>query len=355
LPNLNLFIASLLVAMSCLHAADDALGGAGEVAPVDAAKMEQAGRLVAIGLQAMQDSNDDSTRLIDAALNFTEAMKIYQELGDTEKQRDMNANIFWCKKRMNLDDLNGFLAKKGGDKAVADSIAQMDRIVAKEIPKDQAGDYYVRAEKFAADNKDKYLLIAIRYFEVAERFQGTDVSLKAQRQSLDAYQAYTKQTAVEAKTRRQSTLFVKSKPAAEQSPVPSASDQKTALAAIKKLYKDDYAGTKENQKKACAWKLFNDSKSSEGDPVTRYVMLGEAVRLAQSLGDVRGVMTFIDESAKYYSGYDPIAEKKSVLAKIKGSEAAAAVLKLLDNPEDGDANFRPGNISACRPTTGTTA
>jgi hypothetical protein len=53
------------------------------------------------------------------------------------------------------------------------------------VATDQAPAYFT-AETYAKTHPDQPFLIAIRYSEVADRFPGTEVSLRAQRPSLDA-------------------------------------------------------------------------------------------------------------------------------------------------------------------------
>src|SRR4051812_44403200 len=56
----------------------------------------------ATGTQAMKDADADPHRGVDAALAFSHAMHCYEKLNDVDAVCEMQANIFWCKKRMNL-------------------------------------------------------------------------------------------------------------------------------------------------------------------------------------------------------------------------------------------------------------
>src|ERR1035441_7237088 len=80
---------------------------------------------------------------------------------------------------MSMQDIDAFI--KGGEGAVSDKLAAVEKLAPKT---DEAQPWFERAAQFAAQNPDEHLLIAIRFFEVADRFQGTPASLKAQDRSL---------------------------------------------------------------------------------------------------------------------------------------------------------------------------
>src|SRR5438034_1115049 len=75
----------------------------------------------------------------------------------------------------------------------------------KKVAPEEADAYFDRAQKFAAANPDKQFLIAIRYFEVAERFVGSEISIKAQKLSLEAQEAHMR-SLDSAKEKRRDTL-----------------------------------------------------------------------------------------------------------------------------------------------------
>src|SRR5207248_2753681 len=88
--------------------------------------------------------------------------------------------LYWCKKKMNLADMEAFI--NGGEAAVAATIKNVD---AKKVEASEAEKWLARAETFAKRKPAEHLLIAIRFFEVADRFKGGDVSLRAQERSLN--------------------------------------------------------------------------------------------------------------------------------------------------------------------------
>jgi len=114
--------------------------------------------------------------------------------------------------------------------------------------------------------------------------------------------------------------------------------QKTAKDTVRKLFKDDFAARKDSVKRALAWRLFEQAKSSRDDIKMRYALLTEAIQLAVGNRDVAAILTFTDELAGGFDGVDATAEKRTQLTKIKTDLTATAVLKLLDDPRDPAAN-----------------
>lgn len=131
-------------------------------------------------------TNPSPANSVAAALAFTRALNFYRSQGDIDKVNELQSNIYWCRKQMTLTDVQAYLAAKNQDPTLAQVAMDMDAAIPAAIPQDQAGIYFSRAEAFAQANPKDFLRIAIRYFEVADRFQGTEVSLTAQRRSLEA-------------------------------------------------------------------------------------------------------------------------------------------------------------------------
>jgi|GEM_PF-3108129 hypothetical protein len=299
---------------------------------------KEAEELVIAGKQAMQDSNNDPSRSVAAAVAFSKAIKFYEATGDVDKVCDLEANIFWCKKRMNVDDVKNFLALKGGDKSVTDALAKADAVASKEIPKTEAKNYFDRAEKYAKDHPDDYEQISVHYFEVAERFVGTDLSLKAQKLSLDAQQKQMKQIQSEKEAERQ-TLFSKSAAVVSGSAaVPSADALRTAVVSVRKLFKEDYAKSKATQKRRLIAKLIEQVPATKDDAVTQYALLSEVVELSASIADWYTIFTACDLMAQNFTGIDAKAKKKEVYSRSRANPTVQSIIKLLDNPEDADAN-----------------
>ncbi len=310
-------------------------------APVPAISQKEAEQLVRVGKVAMQESNDHPSRSVDAAVAFSKAIAYYEAAGEVDKVCDLEANIFWCKKRMNVDDVKAFMAAKAGDHSVEQALAKADAVATKEIPKSEAKNYLERADRFASEHPDDLEQISVRYFEVAERFVGTDIALNAQKLSLAAQQKQLRQFQAEKDAQRQ-TLFTKpadgAAPGVQLAALPGADAQKTAVASVRKIYKDDYAKAKPNQRRRLIAKLLDQVPGSKDDPATQYALLNEAIELSVGVADWYSVFIACDEMAKYFKGVDAKAKKKEVYGKVRPAPAVQAILKLLDNPEDADAN-----------------
>ena len=299
----------------------------------------EAEALVARGQQAMADSNNNPRLSVDAAIAFSKSLKYYEQAGDTDKICDIEANIFWCKKRMNLDDIKAFLQQKSGDKYAEAALAKADSVVKREVTQEQAAEYFARAEKFATRNPANFEQISVRYFEVAERFVGTEVGIKAQKLSLAAQQSQMKQIK-NAELAARSTLFNRPTKIAggiKQASVPSAEDQKSALSSIRSLYKADFAKKKTNQKKNLMDKLMAQSVSTKDDPVMLYGLLESAMDLAMECNEFYTVIEGCDRMSVAFTGVDAKEMKKKILGKSRNANVLA-ILKLLDNAEDADAN-----------------
>lgn len=149
-----------------------------------AAALDQGGAEAAVarGWAAYQASDADHTQIVPAALAFAEALPFYVEKGDDEAARELQADIFWCRKRMTSSDLDAYLAGKPEAAKLAETVTTVaDRPVAPS----EAADYFAKAEAFAKAHPSEHLKLAIRYFEVASRFAGTQEAMDAQKRSLD--------------------------------------------------------------------------------------------------------------------------------------------------------------------------
>ncbi len=317
------------------------------------------------GLAAMKASDNDTAKSIDAAIAFSKALHAYEQLDDQEACAEMRANIFWCKKRMNLDDLRAYLARKG--EANTSALQKAVEIADAKVPATEAKEYYDRAAKFAVDNAGKPLEMAIRWFEVAERFKGTEWGDRAQTQSMDAQRAAQEALKLEAarlteekkrlqeetaklaadKTSFRETRFTK--PAKVVGPEhqvdpPAAQPAAAALANIKSLYKDDYAKRKPFQKLRLAKKLIDQVAQSKDDAASVWTMLKEAERLALECDDYDLYLTSVDTRAAWFTGVDAIKEKKADLGKMKSKPIANAIVTLIEKPDDAAANTIAGRF-----------
>ncbi len=292
-------------------------------------------------LQAYRkDQAGNPNAVVDAAVAFTEAHKLFLQLNDTDAVSEMQANIYWCKKQMNLDAVKLYLTKEGKTEA----LAQMNEVADKKVEINEGTTYLDRAKKFAADHSTDLNGISIRYFEVAERFVGTPIGLEAQKLSLEAqnkYMQWIQSGGMARETRFTAPTMVK---AGALVAIPDDKAQKTVLADLKKLYAKDYSRRTDSQKSHFAAKLSEEAAKSRGDATTYFTTLNEVCRLAQEAEDYERMLDTIDLLAASFTSYDATEQKKIWLKKMTGKPTAAAIMTLLTNPKDPAANTIAGKF-----------
>ena len=286
-----------------------------------------------------KDMQGNPNAVVDAAVVFSEAHKLYEQLGDTDAVSEMQANVFWCKKQMNLDAVKVYLGRQGKTEALASLTAEERKV---EVSEGQA--YLDRAKKFAADRPDDLNSISIRYFEVAQKFVGTPIGLEAQKLSLDAQEKYGQWLAAGGSMRE--TRFTKktSVRVGKQVEIPDDKSQKAALAELKKLYVKDYARKTDGQKRRFAAKLSDEAGRSKGDATVYFVSLQEVCRLAQEGEDYPRLLDTIDLLGASFKGYDATAERRTWIKKMGTKSAAVAIVTLMDKPTDPAANAVAGKF-----------
>jgi hypothetical protein len=107
---------------------------------------------------------------------------------------------------------------------------------------------------------------------------------------------------------------------------------------VRRLFKEDYAKTKPNQKHRLMSKLLEQVPATKDDPVTQYALLSESLDLAVAISDWYAVVTICNQMPQYFAGIEAKAKTKEVFAKVHVTATVPAILKLLDNPDDADAN-----------------
>jgi hypothetical protein len=309
------------------------------------------------GVLAMKDSFQHPQAIVDAAIAFDEARRLYQAQSDADHVREMQAYLFWCKRRMNLDDLRAWLGQKD-DPRVKQALAAADAEAGKEVPASEAQAYFDRAHAFAEQHPDRHLEIAVRYFEVAERFQGTDLSLKAQRISLDEQQQHLATIADQpaapvagpaaptaggpAPTASSDALFGRRTAAdGARSAMPAADALKAATSQIRQTYKDDYAKPRKSQHRALAARLLIQARATRDDPAMRWSLLAESRDQAAGAGDPIAACAAVDAAAELFDGVDAAALKKSALSRA-GGPAAQSMARLLTDPGNAEAKTTLG-------------
>lgn len=320
---------------------------AGDLAAADSGPPDartQAQLLVREGMALVarfnQDKTQHATAIVDAAIVFGKARDLLQAAGDADALAEVQANLFWCKKQMDLDALKDYVARKGSEGAQA--VQAMAAVAATKVPDSEAPAYLARAQKFATANPDDNLQIAIRFLEVAERFPGTQEGTEANKRALDAQQALMKQMQAAADAARQ-TLFTKQATVgAGAIPVPTPEAQQAALALIRKAYAKGYAKRDMPGRRRLARTLLDESEKNTSDPPAYHQMIVEAVRLAGEAEDYLMLFEGCEKLAAKFQGLDAKAEKQAALRKLSSKATAAAILKLLDAPADPAANLTAG-------------
>ncbi len=331
---------------------------------------QQAKLAVEAGNTAMKAADSgDANQLIEAAICFAKALKTYEKLNDVEAVTEMNSNIFWCKKKMNDKVLIAYNQRKSGaaptvkagdpapvrpaqsaeDRAL---IAKIDEVENRKVAVNEATTYFTRAEKFAKENPDKYLQLAIRWFEIAERFRDSSEGKKAQSLLLDVQRKLNDDLAKRANAlddrakalQGEHDNYFDKKPVVKgsRSTPPSTEEQRSLATSLKSTtYKADYAKTRPEEKNAFARKLYSQALKTTDDAKARYVMLSESARLALEGENCWLVITAYNQLESDFEATNAAELKK--LAFQRASQAVYKyALKLLENSKDPVASANLG-------------
>ncbi len=299
----------------------------------------EAATLETKGIAALKQSQTDPNSVVAAAIFFGKAADAYEKAGDDAKATDMNSFLYWCKKKMTIQQMDTFL--KGGDAAAESVGKRMKELEKTAPPKNEAKTYFDRAEAYAKAHTDEHLLIAVRFYEIAERFKGTEIGSAAQDRSLnEMVQASNKPTAKETKAKTSARVPDESKIA-----VPTVAQQKEAEKAILELYQDDFG---KMERAALARKLVEKAGELTDDPAGRYEMLVLAANVAATGGELYLMYEIFDALNAAYDGDLGILIKFNLGLVMKNThdpivtKLAAAHRTLFDKPEDIQANLTFG-------------
>ncbi len=323
---------------------------------------EDAGGLAKTGLVLMQQADAEPRKIIDAAVAFYHALELYKKAGDDENVLAMQANIYWCKKKMNAEQIREWLAAKSSKAALTTTvtpdkgppqvvttkeaateaakaeIAKVTAVAERKVEVSESKAFFDRADAWVKRNPDKHLEIAIRWFEVADRFPDTVEGRKAQRLSLESQTQYAKK-AVE-------TLFTAPAfPSAGAVPPPAPATQQTAVESIRRLLAEDYttASYTTAKKQALARKLLDQGRATADDPAVRWASLQEAGRLAIETSSYQVLVGAANQLGISFLGVDATALKKEWVKKLMNQPIASTVMTLLDDPTNPEANTAAGD------------
>lgn len=143
---------------------------------------DDADDIFAKGMAELQASQSDHSRLMPAIKLLIDAEALFEKAGNNEKAANANSSIYWARKRMTVADL--------GISPPAEVSAKLES-VSKPIPDTQAADMLSKAEAFAKAHSEDHLAIAIRFFEIADRFPLSEHGRRAMKTSLDEMQKST--------------------------------------------------------------------------------------------------------------------------------------------------------------------
>ncbi len=297
---------------------------------------------------ALVESDTKPERIIDAALGFAAALPWYEAQGDTDTICDLQASLFWCRKRMDADTMKIYRAKlTNGDAGTRATLARVDAVSERAIDASEVQGYMDRADLYAKAHPQELHQIAIRYYEVAVRFQGTPSSLTAQRLSLEAQQQWAKELTAAGKNSSDNTpsLTDAKGSVADATSAASAANTKikppdaetvTSLTTkIKELYKASYANSK--GRTGLVDIMIAQAEKSDQDTASRYVLLTEARELAVGVRHVFAVMSLCEQLATTFTGPTNVEQQRQHLARISGIPVVPALLKLFDQPDDAAA------------------
>lgn len=167
------------------------------------------------GLAALRAAQADPDQIVVAAKLLTKAADGLAKAGKDAEAQEVESYLFWCKKKMTLQQIDAFLGTGNGvAKAV---VAKMEQVEKKEVKPEDSKDWLAKADAYAAKTTDQFL-VAVRYFEVASRFKGTPEGETALDKSLKALQqAKVDSKAVAGKAEKgDGKIYVQSKPVGAQ-------------------------------------------------------------------------------------------------------------------------------------------
>lgn len=161
------------------------------------------------GLAKLRQAQSDPGALVPAARLLSKAATLYENAGNEAKVQEVNSCLYWARKKMTLADV-----EKLNDNV---EVTKTLEAAVKTVDVSEAQGWLDRADEFAKKQVDP-LVIAIRYFEVGDRFKDSDAGRKAIDLSLKAMQRIGEKTALaEYKpTATDAKVLVQSEPAGAQ-------------------------------------------------------------------------------------------------------------------------------------------
>ena len=238
------------------------------------------------GIAALKESQRNPEKIVAAARGFAKAAALYTEKGDEEKAVEANSYLYWCKKKMSMRDIEEFIKTEGPERA-----KQLEKTTSLAPPVDQAAQWLRRADTFATSNPNEHLLVAIRYFEIADRFKGSPEGLGALDRSLKEMQLSGTTGGGIPPVRIPVAV-----PAPEgKVPQPDVAKAQQATTGIREMLKDFYVGKKPEEKQTLVEKLVSASADTPQATVEKYAILTELREVAMVNGSTTAALKAHDE------------------------------------------------------------
>ncbi|HLX60889.1 MAG TPA: hypothetical protein VKX17_06365 [Planctomycetota bacterium] len=281
---------------------------------------EDAAEWEAHGIDALKLSQTSSDAVISAALFLGKAYEAYEAAGDQAKAVEVNSFIYYCRKKMTLQQMDAFL--KEHETSSPALVKRLKELEKEALPASDAQAFYDRAEAYAAAYPSEHYLIAVRFFEVADRFRGSDLSLKAQERSLQAQQLALADIQQKAESPPAPHAVPPLTSAVTQPPpesgkkaaVPAVADLKKSEKQIKDLFKEKYQKNAPEDRAALARELLSNARGTDNDPAGKFVLLRESKDIAALAGDAATALQAIEAMDKDFS-VDALQLKTDALAK----------------------------------------
>jgi hypothetical protein len=158
------------------------------------------------GITALKASDTDRPKLLVAIGNFTRAAEKFEKEGNEQSATDTNALLYWCRKKLTVNEISEL------HKASPDAATRSESVISTQVKPTDAKAWLAKADEYASRNTDP-LLRAIRYYEVADRFQGSPEGMKAMGLSLKLMQDATTSGGVVGEAKKgEGKVFVTSEP-----------------------------------------------------------------------------------------------------------------------------------------------
>src|SRR5438477_354948 len=81
-------------------------------------------------LEALKESQTNPRTIVEAARNFAKAAALFEAQGKEDAVVEMNSFLYWCKKKMNMQDMDAFLNNKEDGPLIA---ARLNAVESKKV------------------------------------------------------------------------------------------------------------------------------------------------------------------------------------------------------------------------------